>query len=381
MTSTGPDTGGTLVAMLAACAIAASACTSSSSASRPEIILAAGSVEVRNVPARDLARLRRAAWTREEWEQLLRVGVDPKQPAMLGVYIPTSDAIRFTPRFPLDAGRPYVATFDPSAIPGASGSGGVVRAMLTVPAAPLPPPASVTAVHPASGVVPENQLRLYIHFSQPMGRRGGPENVTLLDETGRPVEDPFLPLDTELWNADRTRFTLLFDPGRVKRGILPNEKMGRALRSGRSYTLVVSREWKDAHGRPLAADFRHAFRAGPADERALDPKTWTIDAPSAGTRTPLRVAFGKPLDHALLQRALGVRRDGAALEGDAAVAENDTAWRFTPREPWGSGRHSLFVLTILEDPAGNRIGRAFELGGPDRQGEPESVTVPFIVMR
>ncbi len=31
----------------------------------------------------------------------------------------------------------------------------------------------------------------------------------------------------DLWNEDRTRFTVLYDPGRVKRGILPNEEMGR----------------------------------------------------------------------------------------------------------------------------------------------------------
>ena len=53
------------------------------------------------------------------------------------------------------------------------------------------------------------------------------------------VEGPFLPLDYEFWNADRTRFTVFFDPGRVKHGILPNKQMGRALKVGRSYTLLV----------------------------------------------------------------------------------------------------------------------------------------------
>ena len=76
-------------------------------------------------------------------------------------------------------------------------------------------------VFPSASVVPENQLRMYIQFSAPMGRRGGLDHVKLLDETGDEVDDPFLPLDAEFWNADRTRYTLFFDPGRQKRGILP----------------------------------------------------------------------------------------------------------------------------------------------------------------
>jgi hypothetical protein len=371
-----------ITATLAALVLATSAaCTSSSSASHPEIVLAGGAVEVRNVATRDLERLRRARWTREDWERLLRVTIGANQPAVLGAYATTPQAVRFTPRFPLDPGRAYAVTFDPSRLPGADGSSVVLRAIVTPPVPPRPRVASVTGVHPAAPVVPANQLRLYINFSAPMGRSGGIEHVTLLDERGTPLDDPFLPLDTDLWNDDRTRFTVLFDPGRVKRGILPHERMGRALQSGRRYTLVVSRDWKDAHGRPLAADFTHAFTAGPADERPLDTRTWKIEAPLAGTRDPLRIAFGKPLDHALLHRALGVARDGTPIDGLASVEDGDAAWRFTPRDAWRAGTHAVVVLTILEDVAGNRIGRAFEVGGTDRSREPDSITIPFEVAR
>src|SRR6185503_2221620 len=102
-------------------------------------------------------------------------------------------------------------------------------------------------------------------------------------------KDPFLPLDTAFWNAARTRFTVFFDPGRVKRGVRPNEEMGRSLTEGRSYTLVVSREWRDANGLPLKDDFRRTFRVGPPDERPLDTSTWRLQAPRAGTRDPVTV--------------------------------------------------------------------------------------------
>ena len=39
--------------------------------------------------------------------------------------------------------------------------------------------------------------------------------------SGQAVADPFLELDEELWSTDGRRFTLLFDPGRIKRGLKP----------------------------------------------------------------------------------------------------------------------------------------------------------------
>jgi hypothetical protein len=191
----------------------------------------------------------------------------------------------------------------------------------------------------------------------------------------------FLPLDVDLWNHDRTRFTVFFDPGRVKRGIRPNVELGRALIDGRRYVLTVRSSWPDATGRPLAADYRYEFQAGPAEERGIDPAAWRITTPAAGTRDALVVAFPWALDRGLLQRALGVAKDGAPVAGEIAIDSDDRAWRFTPAAPWTPGPFALVVLTLLEDPAGNRVGRPFEIEmftskrGEDR----ESVTVPFTV--
>ena len=66
----------------------------------------------------------------------------------------------------------------------------------------------------------------------PMSRQAGVDFVRLLDDNGREVRNAFLPLEADFWNPAHTRYTLFLDPGRVKRGILPNEQMGRALRSG-----------------------------------------------------------------------------------------------------------------------------------------------------
>jgi hypothetical protein len=211
-----------------------------------------------------------------------------------------------------------------------------------------------------------------------MARRGALQHVRILDEAGREVEDPFLPLDTDLWNQDATRLTVLFDPGRVKRGILPNVEMGRALHPGRRYTLVIARTWPDGQGRPLASDFRRAFRVGPPNERPIDLSEWRIQPPTAGSRDSLRVTFPAALDHGLLHSALGVAFEGRALHGAILVDAGETRWLFTPRDPWQAGSHALVVLTTLEDPAGNRIGRAFEVpGGGPASKPPDAITLPF----
>lgn len=83
------------------------------------------------------------------------------------------------------------------------------------------------------------------------------KRIRLLDAKGEAVPLAFLEIDQELWDRDTTRLTILFDPGRIKRGVLPLEEVGPALQSGRSYTLVVDRNWQDAQGQPLLTEFRN----------------------------------------------------------------------------------------------------------------------------
>src|SRR5262249_37612013 len=150
-------------------------------------------------------------------------------------------------------------------------------------------------------------LRFYIHFSAPMSRGEAYRHIRLLDSSGRPIEDPFLELGEELWSTDGRRFTLLFDPGRIKRGLKPREEVGPVLMAGRSYGLLVDPGWLDANGSPLKPGPRKASRTVPADETSPDPKTWTVRPPAAETRGPLEVHFPEPLDRALLDRLIAVR--------------------------------------------------------------------------
>lgn len=334
---------------------------------------------------RDIATLSRANLSREAWSSLLRVTVkDDARPAaaatpLSGTYAIVNHHIRFTPMFPLDPGRQYDVVFDPAALPSA-GLGDLPK-ISSVVSTPLPPPTPETriaAIYPSGPTVPSNLLRMYVEFSGPMGTRGGQDYITIADGNGGEIPGALLPLDTDLWNSDRTRFTVLFDPGRVKRGILPNRAMGRPLRPGMTFTIAVKRAWPDAHGKPLASDFRKDYTVGPPVERALATSDWRVGAPGAGSRDPVVVTFRAPMDRGLAQRALTVVRGDAAVAGEVRLDAAETEWRFTPNEPWQPGDYAISVLPVLEDVSGNRIGTAFETLTP-ATSPPAPSRLPFRV--
>ena len=336
------------------------------------------SVEVTGLSS-DIAAALEKPRTPEAWASILRVAVSSEAPPVLGTYRVVGRTLRFTPAFPFDPGRQYQVRFDASIVHGP-----VLAATVGLPASVDAPSTTVAAVYPSGDVLPENLLRMYVIFSAPMSAASGIGHLELLGADGTPVEGAFLPLDYEFWSPDHTRFTVFFDPGRVKRGILPNRQSGRALVRGGRYTLVVKTTWRDANGRPLKEEFRKTFMAGAAEMQPLDTADWRIQAPGGGSRAPLSVRFPKPLDRALLTRALDVRRAGEPVAGEAHVDDGETRWRFTPREPWAPGRYELLALSILEDRAGNQIGRAFEVDNfetVDKDPDPKTVTVGFTIAK
>jgi hypothetical protein len=289
--------------------------------------------------------------------------------------------------FAFDTNRRYRATFDPDAIPVenlASEGRRLTRAALdfTIPRPDAEPTTFVAAVFPTADLLPENLLRVYIHLSAPMSMGDPLPYFHLLDESGAEVPEVFLPLGQELWNGDRTRFTLFFDPGRVKRGIDLNEALGRAILDGGRYTLLVDADWKDAQGLPLREAHRKTFSVGPPIERAIDTDEWRIEAPAAGSREPLRVAFPAPLDRALALRALSVRASGGdPISGESQLDAAETQWSFVPDAAWPETGCELIALTFLEDPAGNRIGAPFEVDAFSEipiAPEVDSIAIPFL---
>jgi hypothetical protein len=305
-------------------------------ASDPQVSLEAGRFVLRGLQL-----------PQEHWQEAFVVTVDGNPTPLLGAYQANGNAIIFVPRFPLQAGLRYRATL--RAEP-------VVSATFEIPAVRHAPP-RVERVFPSANRLPENQLKMYVHFSAPMSRGEAYRHIRLVEGDGREVDVPFLEIEQELWDPAGRRLTLLFDPGRIKRGLVPHNEVGPALKPGGRYTLVVEAGWPDATGTRAVEPFGKEFTVTEADRDPPDPSQWIIAAPRAGTRDPLVVMFPDPMDHALLCSLVTVE----GVPGDVAASHNETRWSFTPEQPWEASEYRLTVDTALEDLAGNRIGRPFDV--------------------
>jgi hypothetical protein len=344
------------------------------------------SVEVVGLAKSELAELARLPADDPTWARKLAVYVADDspakdQPAMVGSYAVEGTALRFTPTYSLRPGTKYRVVYRPVA---ASGSpAGEITKEVAIPARPPGEPARITAIYPSSSTLPDNQLRFYIHFSAPMSSGGSYRHIKLLKTDGTPVNKAFYELGEELWDGAGQRFTLLCDPGRVKKGLKPREEFGPVLEAGQTYRLVIDKDWRDEHGQPLAAGFEKRFTAGPPVEAAVDYQKWRISPPPAGSRDPLIVRFDRPLDRALLRRMITVAdQKGKAIDGEIAVEDEERRWEFKPDQAWPAGSFALVVDTALEDSAGNNLARPFEIDVFDKVDEkpgPDFVRIPFTI--
>jgi len=279
------------------------------------------------------------------WESIFPVFAGGSKTPMLGTYSVEGNALVFRPRFPVAPGTGYHGVF-----PG----GGFV---IDAPPSRVNPETQVEHIYPSADIWPANTLKFYILFSAPMSAGEASQHIRLLDERGNSVSGAFLDPDQELWDPDYKRLTVLFDPGRIKRGLVPANQMGTPIVEGRYYTLAIDRDWHDARGVSLREDFHKSIAGGPADRTPPYPKTWRLIPPKAGTTEPLVVHFPKPMDYALLQRMLEV----AGIAGSIAIEHNETEWRFTPVAAWKAGRYRLVADRTLEDISGNHLDRAFDV--------------------
>ncbi|QDU44214.1 hypothetical protein Mal52_26920 [Symmachiella dynata] len=297
--------------------------------------------------------------TAEHWREHFKVYVGTNiasdQPAMLGTYAVDQQQVVFTPEYGLEPGQTYTAVF------AGIDNSGELRRTFEMPTDQAPTITVVTEVFPSREQLPQNLLKFYLHFSAPMRAGDSYRYIHLLDENEKPIADPFLELDQELWNDSRTRFTLLFDPGRIKKGLKPHEDVGPPLLPGRHYTLVIDADWCDTQGNPLAAEFRKSFDVSVPDATQPSVDDWHIEPPQAHTTQPLVIRFDESLDRALLERIFVVAADNVEVVGKIEVTDAETIWRFIPDQPWSVGKFAVIVETTLEDLAGNSLGRPFEV--------------------
>ncbi len=313
-------------------------------------------------------RVTASGFSPEEWSRLRGLDADSlaqllsvhigtgepaaEMPAIAGVHGLDAEGLQLRPLFPFVPGLRYTARLT-------SGHGPPLLYSFETPPLDGPPP-QVVAVFPSSDLLPENTLRLYVHFSQPMEARDAQRHVRLLDDAGAEVPLAFVEIEAGLWDPRQTRLTLLFHPGRIKRGVAPGERLGPPLRAGGAYRLIVDAAFRDSAGRALGHDFEHRFRVASADRESPRPAGLRVHAPAA-EGAPLVVDLPEPLDEALLHRWLWVEdAAGRDVAGALAIGEGEQRWTFLPRDGWAPGAYALLVHPALEDRAGNRFDRVFD---------------------
>lgn len=331
-----------------------------------------GTIEVRGLTNEALERLatQTDSASNFSWASIFSVYTGDQaptdgRPAVLGRYSVEADRVRFIPRYPFLEGQPYFARWqDPwqQIAP--------IETRFSLRTSSDPPTAIVEAIYPSGDRLPENLLKFYLHFSAPMSRDEAIDHLHLLRDDGSEVSFPFIALRHELWNGNTDRLTVFFDPGRIKRGVGPNEALGLPLQAGRRYQLVVDAAWRDARGQPLREGFEKSFRVVEADREQPAVSTWRLSSPDH-PKAPLVLDFPEALDRALLERLIQVidsRKEPVA--GKAEISERERRWTFQPRVPWHPGRYAIRIDTALEDLAGNSLRRLFEteLTEPENSG-------------
>ncbi|GDY22731.1 hypothetical protein LBMAG56_40780 [Verrucomicrobiota bacterium] len=310
----------------------------------------------------------------ESWLRLMLVGaeLDDALSAMLGHYERRDETLSFTPRYALVPGKRYLARV----AWGTTGAAGTV-VEYRAPALPAAPAAQVVAIYPTAAELPANQLKFYLHFSQPMRQtREIFEHIDLLGPQGRPVEDPWR--RTELWSEDGKRLTLLIHPGRIKQGIQLGTLLGPVLDPDQSYTLIVHATMLDANGRPLGQASTKKFRTKQAERTLPSVKDWRVAAPRRATQEPVRITFPRPMDRALLDRMLTVKTElGEAVGGRIEIRSEETVWDFHPHHPWRDSPYIVVVDPRLEDLAGNNPGRLFDAAFTETEPVATTLEIPF----
>lgn len=296
------------------------------------------------------------------WDKVLGVyaSTAADAPPMLGSYEQHGSTIEFKPKFtPSPAISLHVIYHQPD--------GSIATAFFPAKAGyKAPSTTKVAQVYPTTATWPANTLKLYLQFTGPMKVGVAWSHIHLLDEAGQPVAKPFVEIDQELWDPATTRLTVLFDPGRIKRGLVDNATEGPPLVPGKHYTLKIDKDWPDAAGAPLVEDYQKAISVGPDVREPVETKAWKVTPPARNQA--LVIIFPRPMDNALAKTALSVRKDGKPVPGKVLLQDEETHWVFIPDHVWAPGDYQIHVegtTSGIADLAGNLLDRLFDMDKTD----------------
>jgi hypothetical protein len=231
----------------------------------------------------------------------------------------------------------------------------------------------LTSIYPETDTVPENLLKFYFLFSKPMRTGQSLDQIYLLDKKNDTMRNVFLNLQPELWDTSGKILTVWIDPGRIKRDLVLNKKLGNPLAQNSHYKLIVSNTWKDTQGLALTKTYVKSFIVGAADHEVPDIQKWILSLPKSSTKHTLIINAKETLDHLLFAESIRIVDWNNKEINGKVVIRNDRIWEFTPSQPWLAGNYRLQVNARLEDLAANNLNKVFDRDIRKEKGRDDEV--------
>jgi len=280
----------------------------------------------------------------------VRLLTSEKPVSILGEYSVENSRIIFTPLIPFTRGLHYEVSLR-----------GQRLNLFDIPPADSADAPALLGIFPSQDSLPENLLKVYLHFSHPMREGQSGQYVVLVKNNIDTIKGAFLNLQPELWNENRTILTLWLDPGRIKRDLQPNKLLGAPLQRNAGYQLLVLAPWQDKLGGTLPKTYSKSFVTIGRDSLSPNPEYWKIVTPKTGSTQPLNIDLGESLDYSLLNETLTIRTvDDITIPGKWIIGIDEKTCQFIPGKRWLSGHYKLHIETRLEDLAGNNLNRPFD---------------------
>lgn len=271
--------------------------------------------------------------------------------AMQGQYTREGDYLVFTPYFPFTSGMTYMIRTRNENV-GNSYS----YQPFQVGKKTMVEPAEVISIYPLADQLPENLLRFYIYFKTPMKKGQALKYIQLVDDKGNIDRHAFMEFKQELWSADGKRLTVLFDPGRIKRGVSTNLLRGPALLEGKKYELIISGDWEDVYGQALSTNSTKKIQVVSAYDQQIELNNWGINKPRRNSNDAITLHFDRIIDHALLQSMIEiVNEEETPIHGHWEIETEERSIKFIPKTGWKKGNYTIIIDSRLEDVAGNNL--------------------------
>lgn len=282
--------------------------------------------------------------------KLIEIKLKNRSQAILGEFNSGLEKINFRPIIPFQHQHIYEVFVD-----------GKYFANFQVQSKILKEHPELLAVYPTKDTLPDNLLKIYLEFSQPMRPIGNVlDYITVIDKTVNSKVDLFLELQNPLWNHDFTILTLWLDPGRIKTGLIPNEELGNPLVGRHNYDLIINGNWRSAQNVGLLKPYRKSFFVIESDKQYPQLSKWNFSIPEYNSKEALIIDFKESLDAILVRETVQLLLNDTFINCEINTILNESGIQLIPEAPWEKGVYTLRVYSILEDVAGNNLNRLFD---------------------